>query len=82
MVASARSSRSALLAAPALSIPQLFLVVGVLNALVAVYIYTLVPEFLMRFLAWLLVHTVYRVRQSRDSRTSRTTGRASSSAIT
>ena len=34
-----------------------------MNALVAVYIYSLVPEFLMRFLAWLLVHTFYRVRQ-------------------
>ncbi len=45
-----------------LTIPQLFLVVGVMNAAVALYIYTLVPEFLMRFFAWLLVHTVYRVR--------------------
>ena len=45
-----------------LSIPELFLVVGVMNAAVALYIYTLVPEFLMRFLAWLLVHTFYRVR--------------------
>ena len=45
-----------------LSIPQLFLVVGVMNAAVAVYIYLLVPEFLMRFLAWLLIHSVYRVR--------------------
>lgn len=43
------------------SIPQLFLAVGIMNALVAVYIYTLVPEFLTRFLAWLLVHAVYRV---------------------
>ncbi|MGE5090438.1 MAG: 1-acyl-sn-glycerol-3-phosphate acyltransferase, partial [Candidatus Levyibacteriota bacterium] len=40
-----------------------FLTVGVLNALVAVYIFALVPEFLMRFLAWLLIHSVYRVRQ-------------------
>src|SRR6185312_13273078 len=46
-----------------LSIPQLFLAVGIMNALVAVYIYTLVPEFLMRFLAWLLVHAFYRVRR-------------------
>ena len=46
-----------------LSIPELFAVIGVMNAVVAVYIYTLVPEFLMRFLAWLLIHTVYRVRQ-------------------
>jgi 1-acyl-sn-glycerol-3-phosphate acyltransferase len=44
-----------------LSIPQLFLVVGVMNAVIAAYIYGLVPEFLMRFLAWLLVHTFYRV---------------------
>ena len=46
-----------------LSIPQLFLAVGIMNALVAAYIYTLVPEFLMRFVAWLLVHTVYRVQR-------------------
>ena len=45
------------------SIPQLFLVVGLLNAFVAVYIYTLVPEFLLRFIAWLLVHTIYRLRR-------------------
>ena len=32
-----------------------------MNAAVALYIYRLVPEFLMRFLAWLLVHTFYRV---------------------
>jgi 1-acyl-sn-glycerol-3-phosphate acyltransferase len=47
-----------------LSIPQLFLVTAILNAVVAVYIYTLVPEFLMRFLIWLLVHTVYRLDKS------------------
>jgi len=35
----------------------------VLNALVAAYIYMLVPEFLMRFLCWLLVHTVYRIEK-------------------
>jgi hypothetical protein len=44
------------------TIPQLFLVTGLLNAVVAIYIYTLVPEFLMRFLAWLLIHAVYRLR--------------------
>ena len=43
------------------SIPQMFLVTALLNALVAVYIFSLVPEFLMRFLAWLLIHTVHRV---------------------
>ncbi|MBV8271972.1 MAG: MFS transporter [Cupriavidus sp.] len=45
------------------TIPQLFLVVGLLNAVVAAYIYTLVPEFLLRFIAWLLVHTIYRLRR-------------------
>lgn len=44
------------------SIPELFLVVAVLNALVAIYIYSLLPEFLMRFLAWLVINVVYRIR--------------------
>ncbi|VAW53343.1 Lysophospholipid transporter LplT / 2-acylglycerophosphoethanolamine acyltransferase [hydrothermal vent metagenome] len=44
------------------SIAQLFLFVAVLNALVAIYIYTLVPEFLMRFMVWLLIHSIYHVR--------------------
>jgi 1-acyl-sn-glycerol-3-phosphate acyltransferase len=47
-----------------LSIPDLFLITAILNALVAVYIFTLVPEFLMRFLIWILIHTIYRVRVS------------------
>lgn len=44
------------------SIPELFVVVAVLNALVAIYIYSLLPEFLMRFLAWLVINIVYRIR--------------------
>ncbi|MEW6369576.1 MAG: MFS transporter [Pseudomonadota bacterium] len=44
------------------SIPQMFLVTALLNALVAIYIFSLVPEFLMRFLAWLLIHTIHRVK--------------------
>jgi 1-acyl-sn-glycerol-3-phosphate acyltransferase len=46
-----------------LSIPQLIVVAALMNAAVAVYIYTLVPEFLMRFLVWLLIHSVYRLRK-------------------
>ena len=46
-----------------LTIPQIFLVTALLNALVAIYIYTLVPEFLMRFLVWLLIHSVYRLEK-------------------
>jgi 1-acyl-sn-glycerol-3-phosphate acyltransferase len=43
------------------TIPQIFLATAVMNAVVAVYIFSLVPEFLMRFLAWLLIHTIHRV---------------------
>jgi 1-acyl-sn-glycerol-3-phosphate acyltransferase len=43
------------------SIPQMFLTTALLNAVVAIYIFSLVPEFLMRFLAWLLIHTIHRV---------------------
>ena len=45
-----------------MTIPQLFLITAILNALVATYIFSLVPEFLMRFLAWLLIHTIHRVK--------------------
>jgi 1-acyl-sn-glycerol-3-phosphate acyltransferase len=45
-----------------LSIPELFLVVAGLNALVAIYIFSLLPEFLMRFLAWMIISVVYRPR--------------------
>jgi len=45
------------------SIPQLFLAMALLNAVVALYIYALVPEFLMRFIVWIVIHTVYRVRK-------------------
>ena len=59
MVASAAIALGLLKAG--LSIPALFLATGLMNAVVALYIYSLVPEFLMRFLAWLLIHSVYRV---------------------
>lgn len=49
------------LLAAGLTLPQLFLVVGIMNAAVAIFIYTVVPEFLMRFLCWLLIHSVYRL---------------------
>jgi 1-acyl-sn-glycerol-3-phosphate acyltransferase len=44
-----------------LSIPQLYLVLGLMNAAVALYIYLLVPEFLMRFIVWILIHSIYRL---------------------
>ncbi|MGH8692586.1 MAG: MFS transporter [Burkholderiales bacterium] len=51
------------LLAAGLSIPQLILVAALMNAAVAIYIYLLVPEFLMRFLVWMLIHSVYRLRK-------------------
>ncbi len=45
------------------TIPQLFLSAAILNACVAIYIYTLVPEFLMRFIMWMLIHSVYRLKK-------------------
>ena len=44
-----------------MTIPQVLLMTGGLNAFVALYIYSLVPEFLLRFLAWILVTFVYRL---------------------
>ena len=44
------------------NVPQLILTIGILNALVAAYIYTLTPEFLLRFLCWMLISFAYRLR--------------------
>jgi 1-acyl-sn-glycerol-3-phosphate acyltransferase len=44
------------------TIPQLLLATAILNAFVAVYIYSLVPEFLLRFVAWMLMKLMYRMR--------------------
>jgi 1-acyl-sn-glycerol-3-phosphate acyltransferase len=43
------------------TIPQLFLLIAGLNALVAIYIFSLVPEFLVRFLVWMLLKLLHRV---------------------
>lgn len=48
--------------AAGLSIPALFAVAALCNAAVAIYIYSLVPEFFIRFLAWLLIKCLYRLR--------------------
>ena len=43
------------------SIPTVFLVCAVLNVVVALYVYTVVPEFVWRMAAWLLSNVMYRV---------------------
>ena len=45
-----------------LTIPQIFLAVGLANAVVAFYIFMLVPEYLLRFVAWVASHLAYRFR--------------------
>ena len=44
------------------SIPQILLITAILNLAVAIYIFTLVPEFLMRFCCWILINVMYRVK--------------------
>ncbi|MFO0297695.1 MAG: MFS transporter, partial [Pseudomonadota bacterium] len=48
------------------TIPQVFLAVGLANAAVAAYVFLLVPEYLLRFLAWMLSRLVYRFRVQGD----------------
>ena len=42
------------------TVPQIFLAVGLANALVAFYIFMLVPEYLLRFVAFIASRVVYR----------------------
>ena len=51
-----------LLGVAGLEIPELFLVVSLLNIAVNAYIFSIVPEFSMRFMIWLLSHSMYRVK--------------------
>jgi 1-acyl-sn-glycerol-3-phosphate acyltransferase len=44
------------------TIPQIFLLLAVLNLAVAVYIYTVLPEFLFRFICWVSANVMYRLR--------------------
>jgi 1-acyl-sn-glycerol-3-phosphate acyltransferase len=52
------------LALPGAGIIELFLATAILNAAVAIFIYLQVPEFLFRFLAWVVVGAAYHVRAS------------------
>ena len=48
------------------SIAELFLFVGLANAVVAGYIFLLVPEYLLRFVAWVASRFVYRFKVQGD----------------
>lgn len=49
------------------TIPQIFLFTGIANAVVAFYIFMLVPEYFLRFVSWLLSHFIYRFRIRGDA---------------
>jgi len=49
------------------TIPEVFLVVGLLNAVVAGYIFLLVPEYLLRFIAFVLTRCIYRFKVRGDA---------------
>ncbi|MEN9376410.1 MAG: hypothetical protein RL710_1567, partial [Pseudomonadota bacterium] len=44
------------------TIPQVFLFTGLANAVVAFHIFLVVPEYLLRFVAWVLSHFIYRFK--------------------
>lgn len=44
------------------SIPQMFLILAILNAFVSLYIYSVIPEFFIRFFVWILANLLYRLR--------------------
>lgn len=48
------------------SIPQVFLFTALANAIVAAYIFLLVPEYFLRFVAWVASRCVYRFKVTGD----------------
>jgi 1-acyl-sn-glycerol-3-phosphate acyltransferase len=48
------------------TIPQIFLFTGIANAFVAIYIFLLMPEYLLRFVAWIASRFLYRFKVKGD----------------
>ncbi len=48
------------------TVPQVFLFTGIANAVVAAYIFLLVPEYLLRFVAWMMSRFIYRFKVRGD----------------
>jgi len=46
------------------SIPQFFLILVIMNLVVACFIYSMVPEFVIRFMMWVLSKIMYRVKRT------------------
>jgi len=64
MIASAALA-GALLSA-GFTVPQIFLFTAIANAVVAFYIFLLVPEYLLRFVAWVMSRCIYRYKVRGD----------------
>nr|VVV04567.1 Lysophospholipid transporter LplT [Aliivibrio wodanis] len=45
-----------------LSIPQFFALLSIVNSLVALFLFNKVPVHVIRFLLWIITHTLYRVK--------------------
>lgn len=45
-----------------LTVPKIFIILAGLNLLVSIYVYTVLPEFLFRFVCWVLSNFMYRTR--------------------
>ncbi len=45
-----------------MTIPQLFALLSIMNFLVAAYLFMQIPIFVVRFIVWMLTHTLYRVK--------------------
>ncbi|MBH9579295.1 MFS transporter [Inhella proteolytica] len=58
----AASVSAGLLLGAGFTVPELFLCIGLLNAVVGSYIFLVVPEYLLRFIAFVLSHTFYRLK--------------------
>ncbi len=64
LVMTVAAMAATLFALAGLTIPEMFLVLALMNSAVAAYLFTLLPEFVLRFLTWMLIRTLYRVRTS------------------
>lgn len=45
-----------------IGIPGLFLITAIMNLVIAIYIYRMITEFMWRFIVWISLHTIYRVK--------------------
>ncbi len=56
-----------LLGVVGLTVPQIFLVTALLNVAVVAYVFILAPEFVLRFVSYLLAHVIYRFKVKNET---------------